>query len=177
VKEAIHHRERIYWDAMVTLAPFTEKEFEPYLQQGIVRYAEENVKAGYWNASEAMEKSRSVHAKLLPEGFTTPNQYLFSIREPVRGEQVGAIWLSADTESATPSGFIYDLFIYEPFRRKGFATGAMLALEVKARELGLKFIYLHVFAHNPAAKSLYDKLGYGATGTNMAKPLTARKPA
>ncbi|HEY5118134.1 MAG TPA: GNAT family N-acetyltransferase, partial [Anaerolineales bacterium] len=138
--------------------------------------AEEDIKAGYWSASEAMEKSRSAHAKLLPEGLTTPDQYLFSIREPVCGEPVGTIWLSADTESAMPSGFIYDLFIYEPFRRKGFATGAMLAIEVKARELGLKVIHLHVFAHNPAAKSLYDKLGYGAVGTNMAKPLTARKP-
>jgi GNAT superfamily N-acetyltransferase len=161
---------------MVTLAPFTKKEFEIYLQQGIARYAEENVQAGYWSASEAMEKSRSTHAKLLPEGFTTPNQYLFSIREPVRGEQVGTIWLSADTESATPSGFVYDLFIYEPFRRKGYATGAMLALEIKARELGLTVIRLHVFAHNPAAKSLYDKLGYGAMSTNMAKSLTTRTP-
>ena len=176
VKEAFHYRERIYSDAMVALTPFTQGEFELYLQKGILRYAEENVKAGYWSASEAMEKSRSEHAKLLPEGLATPNQYLFSIREPVRDEQVGTIWLSADTESATPSGFIYDLFIYEPFRRKGFATGAMLALEAKAGDLGLKVIYLHVFAHNPAARSLYEKLGYGTLSTNMAKPLRTGKP-
>ncbi len=158
---------------MISLTSFTETEFEDYRRLGIVRYAEENVKAGFWSPAEAIEKSRAAHEALLPQGLATPHQYLFSIREPERGEPVGTIWLSADYESATPSGFIYDLFIFEPFRRKGFATQAMLALEDKARELGLTVLYLHVFAHNPAARSLYDKLGYGVKSTNMAKPLTA----
>lgn len=138
---------------MIILTPFTETDLETYLQQGIARYAEESIKAGYWTASEAMEKSRSAHAKLLPKGLATPNQYLFSIREPGRSGQIGILWLSVDTGSEKPSGFIYDLFIHEPFRRKGFATEAMRALEEKAKELGLAVLYLHVFSHNPAAKS------------------------
>jgi RimJ/RimL family protein N-acetyltransferase len=160
---------------MIKLIPFTEKEFEDYRRQGIARYAEENVKAGFWNPAEAIEKSRAAHEALLPQGLATPHQHLFSIREMENGEQVGTIWLSEDTESGIPSGFIYDLFIFEPFRRRGYATRAMRALEDKAKGLGLTVMYLHVFAHNPAARSLYDKLGYGVKSTNMAKPLTSGK--
>ena len=158
---------------MIILNPFTEKELESYLQRDIAQYAQENIKAGYWTESEAMEKSRSSHARLLPQGVATPNQHLFSIWDSERGEPVGNIWMFADYDSANPSGFIYDLFIEERFRKKGYATAAMLALEGKAKELGLTALYLHVFAHNLAARSLYDKLGYGVKSTNMAKPLAA----
>ncbi len=47
----------------------------------------------------------------------------------------------------------------------------MLALEDKAMELGLASLALHVFAHNPAAISLYEKLGYQVKGYNMTKAL------
>jgi RimJ/RimL family protein N-acetyltransferase len=157
---------------MVILIPFTQKDFEIFLQRDIVQYARENVKAGYWTESEAMEKSRAAHAKLLPQGIATPNQYLFSIRDSERGEPVGELWMFADYDSANPTGFIYDLFIEERFRKKGHATAAMLALEGKARELGMTALYLHVFTQNPAAKILYEKLGYTVLSANMGKKLT-----
>jgi ribosomal protein S18 acetylase RimI-like enzyme len=71
-----------------------------------------------------------------------------------------------------PSGFIYDLFVEEPWRGRGLAGQAMLALEERARQLGLATLYLHVFADNPVARALYDKLGYRVTSLNMAKPLS-----
>ena len=53
----------------------------------------------------------------------------------------------------------------------GFATQAMLALEEKAKELGLVILRLHVFTHNAVARSLYEKLGYEVSSLNMAKVL------
>jgi RimJ/RimL family protein N-acetyltransferase len=70
-----------------------------------------------------------------------------------------------------PCAFIYDIEIYEPFRRRGYASQALLAAEDKARELGLKAIALHVFGYNTGARALYDKLGYRVTDLTMAKDL------
>ena len=53
----------------------TENEFRIFLDLSIPEYAREKVKAGNWNASESMEKSRNAFDKLLPKG-------LESIRPP-----------------------------------------------------------------------------------------------
>ncbi|WP_420851953.1 hypothetical protein [Paenibacillus allorhizoplanae] len=39
------------------------------------------------------------------------------------------------------------------------------------REIGIKSIGLHVFAHNQIARGLYEKLGYEETSIVMAKEL------
>ena len=154
----------------VGLVPMTQQEFEAFLERDIVQYAEEKVRAGYWTEAEALEKSRLENAQLLPEGLATPDHHLFTIQSAA-GQAVGAVWLKADLASARPSGFIYDLEIYEPYRRRGYAQQAMLKLEDAARGLGLRQLGLHVFAHNEAAQSLYERLGYRVSSLNMLKDL------
>lgn len=156
---------------MIRLVPMTENEFEAYVAHDIAVYAEVNIKAGYWNTAEALDKSRAEHQRLLPDGLATRDHHLFTIEDAGHNEKVGTIWLAVDREAAVPAGFIYDLFIDEPFRRKGFATQAMLALEEKAKELGLITLRLHVFVHYDVARSLYEKLDYEVTSLNMAKRL------
>lgn len=153
------------------LAPLGRPEFEGYIERDIRLYAEENIRAGYWSEAEAPEKSRKAHERLLPQGLDTPNHYLFAIREATTGTAVGSLWLMADRETEHPTGFILDLFVDEAYRRKGYARQAMLALEDKARELGLSSLGLHVFAHNPPAFHLYQGLGYEVKSLNMTKPL------
>jgi hypothetical protein len=108
---------------MIKLTPMSKAELEEYYRQDVQKYAEENVKAGYWTQGEAFEKSISTHQKLLPQGLATRNHYLFMIEDTQRGEKVGILWLEADSHSPKPDGFIYDLLIYEPYRRRGYATG------------------------------------------------------
>jgi len=157
---------------MVQLVPMQAVEFETFLARDILEYAQENIRAGYWTAAEAAEKSRAAHEHLLPHGMGTPDHYFFSIRADDVPQAVGVVWLAIRRESAEPSGFIYDLFIDEPSRGKGIATQAMRALEETAKALGLQALYLHVFAHNQTARALYDKLGYQVTSLNMVKMLT-----
>jgi ribosomal protein S18 acetylase RimI-like enzyme len=59
----------------------------------------------------------------------------------------------------------------EALRGKGYGKQTMLAIEEKARELGLRSIGLHVFAHNAVAKGLYEKIGYEVKSLNMVKEL------
>ena len=155
---------------MIQLVPKTEKEFQAYLKEGTARYAEVNVKAGYWKKTEALKKSIETHNQLLPQGLATPGHHLFTIIADNK-KSVGTIWMAEDHRSKTPAGFIYDLFVKEPYRRKGVATQAMLLLEEKAKQLGLEVLYLHVFAFNKNAKHLYEKLGYQITSMNMVKQL------
>ncbi len=129
------------------------------------------MKAGYWSPDEALKKSREAREKLLPEGTATEGHHFYSIEEVEHGQKVGILWLAVRCGTARPSGVVYDLFIDEHFRRRGYATQAMRALEGKARELVLKAIALHVFTHNTAAIGLYENIGYEVKSMNMVKEL------
>ena len=156
---------------MVRLIPMTGKEFEEYLERNIERYAEENVKAEYWAPAEALEKSRKEHQQLLPTGLATKDHHFLKIQD--EGAMViGAAWLKAIHDTALPSGFVYDLFIEEAHRGQGYGKQAMLALEERAKELGLRTLALHVFAHNSVARALYERLGYEVKSLNMIRVLT-----
>jgi GNAT superfamily N-acetyltransferase len=149
----------------------TEAEFHRFLAVSVPEFASEKVKAGNWTPEEALEKSRKTHEDLLPRGLESPNQYLYTIQDGAA--QVGRIWLSVDPETAGGAGFIYDLFVAEPYRRKGIAEQAMLRLEKEALRLGVGSLALQVFGYNTVARSLYEKLGYETTNINMLKVLTA----
>ncbi len=59
---------------------------------------------------------------------------------------------------------LQDVFVCEPLRRRGIATALSEAAERRARMLGHVQLALEVGSENAAARSLYEKLGYRATG-------------
>ena len=148
----------------------THEQFEEWLPRAIVQYAEEHVATGRWAESEAVEKSRQEHARLLPQGVDTPDHHLWHIVRTSDRQKVGLLWVNI-MSAPTRHAFIFNIEIDEPFRRHGYATRAMNKLEDHARGLGLESIRLHVFGHNTAARPLYEKLGYIPTNINMAKKL------
>ncbi len=156
---------------MIRLDPMTEDEFRVFQDRDITSYASENVKAGYWTEQEALEKARQQYAKLLPNGVQTEGHHLFTIVETAAETKIGVLWLQVRKEGARSSGFIYSIELDENQRGKGYGRQAMLALEQKARDLGLKAIGLHVFAHNTTAHHLYEKMGYQTKSMNMIKEL------
>ena len=154
---------------MSKLIPMTQPEYDAFLERLIPEYAADNVRAGYWDESEALENSRKETARLLPEGLQSKDHYLFSLYD---GDQaVGIIWLKANVDRPVKSGFIFHVEIKEEFRGKGYGKQIMLLIEEKARELGLKSIGLHVFGYNTAAKNLYEGIGYETSSLNMIKKL------
>jgi len=48
-------------------------------------------------------------------------------------------------------------------------------VEERAIELGAASVELHVFGHNPAARALYEKVGYETMSVVMAKRLVGKK--
>ncbi|HET6845402.1 MAG TPA: GNAT family N-acetyltransferase [Anaerolineales bacterium] len=156
---------------MVKLIPLTQKEFDDFLEHDIRVYAQERTQAGFWSEAEAITRSRKEHKALLPDGLRSRYHHLYTIRESEQGEALGVLWLKTDFDTSRATGFIFDIEIHEPHRRKGFAREAMHELENVSRGMGLRQLGLHVFAHNEAARALYEELGYQVASMNMLKDI------
>jgi ribosomal protein S18 acetylase RimI-like enzyme len=148
-----------------------ELDYAKYLELAIPSYAKDNVDSGRWDESEALERSQKAQDTLLPDGIATKDNYLFTIVESRTGINVGHIWVKVEENIRLKSAFIYDIEIYEPHQRKGFAKSALAAIESIATNLGATSMGLHVFNHNSAAIALYDSIGYQTVSHNMQKPL------
>lgn len=151
---------------MVKLDEMTSPEFQKYLSVAIKNYADEHVEAGNWDEGESMGKAAQEFEDLLPDGEKTVNHHLFTIRD--HDKEVGMIWLAQRTSE---KGFIFDINIWDDYQGKGYGKKAMKAIETVGKELGLKSIGLHVFAHNKIARHLYNKLGYIETDISMVKQI------
>jgi ribosomal protein S18 acetylase RimI-like enzyme len=151
------------------LLPMSREEFEEFARIISVDYAESNVRAGYWRQEGALERAIAEREKLLPDGVRTKDNFLFTVKESAGDEAVGYAWLKVDVSTALPSGFIYYVYVSERFRGLGYGKKIMSAIEKKARDLGLRALYLHVFAENSAARRLYEGAGYQITSMNMMK--------
>ncbi len=85
---------------MSKLVPMTQSEYDEYLKHLIPDYAADNVRAGYWDESEALEKSRQ-QIEALQRYFRTNPQvekaYYAQIHMPDSGEPPHLI-LSVDVD-------------------------------------------------------------------------------
>lgn len=145
---------------MVLLEPMSEELFHKYLRMSLKTYAEEHVKAGNWGESTSIQRAEEQIKELLPLGIQTEGHHFLRIFEEITKEEVGVIWFSEVENENDRNVFLYDLNVDEQYRSQGYGKQAMYALEQRIAELGATSIYLHVFAHNKIAKSLYDGLGY-----------------
>jgi ribosomal protein S18 acetylase RimI-like enzyme len=151
----------------VRLVPMSQEVFGPYLERLIPAYAADHVLSGRWSKEDSLTESRKEVERLLPKGLATPNEHFLTISAGVPERGVGILWLHIDGSK----GFIYDLWIDENQRRKGYGRDAMRALESYATERGVTTLALHVFGHNGPARDLYRSLGYGERDVIMAKDL------
>jgi len=62
-------------------------------------------------------------------------------------------------------GGIYNVYVAEPFRRRGVATAMMKSLLALARRLALRTVALEVDAGNGTAQRFYERCGFVAAGS------------
>lgn len=150
---------------MCYLRVMNSYEFENYLKEAIVNYANNLMKSQGSVQKDCYKEAKQTIMTLLPNGVESKDQYLYHIINNTDA-LVGKIWLGLTNDKL---GFIYDFSILEPFRGQGHGAKAMALIELKAKELGIKKLRLRVFGHNLAAISLYKKLGYQIDYMNMSK--------
>ena len=155
----------------ISLIEMTEEAFSDYLLIAIPAYARDNIDSGRWDPSDALVRSRKAHDLLLPEGVATEDNYLFNILSGESKNTVGYVWVKIENNISSKSAFIYDIEIYEPHRRKGYAKSALSGIETFVAGLGATTLGLHVFKHNSAAVALYRSIGFEMVSHNMQKPI------
>ncbi|MCR1899922.1 GNAT family N-acetyltransferase [Irregularibacter muris] len=154
---------------MVKLEKMSQQDFGDYLSNAIVEYAKEKIKAGTWAEKEAYKLSEEAFNKLLPDGVNTEKQYLFSIMNINEQIKIGYLWFQYSESLIGKEAFIYDFYIFEEFRGKGYGIESMKALDTEVRKLKIDKISLHVFSHNKRAISLYRKVGFVDKDLLMSK--------
>ena len=154
----------------VKLILIDEGDFTTYLESQITQYAEDKIRAGTWNENEAIDLSRESFAKLLPDGRKTVGHSVMTITDETTTDKVGILWVEWKNMEHK-SSYIWDLVIYEKYRRRNYGTRALKSLEKMVKDRGLSSITLHVFGHNKPAVSLYRSLGYFCTDMIMKREL------
>ncbi|MBD2101177.1 N-acetyltransferase [Leptolyngbya sp. FACHB-261] len=91
--------------------------------------------------------------------------------EPQRA--IGCLWLGTGIDQVYGDRVAYVFLIYvEPeHRRQGIATALIKTGEAWAQTQAYRQVSLQVFADNPAALSLYERLGYQPLSLMLQKPL------
>ena len=97
---------------------------------------------------------------MLPDGLDTKDNHLIVIEEMADQRIVGFIWYLSEWTDGVKQVFLCDFVIYEPERRKGYASGAISEMLRIAKESGCEFGSLFVWDHNPEGEKLYEKCGF-----------------
>lgn len=162
---------------MVQLIPMNKADYEQFLDWAVSDYAQEQVRAGTWKQEDARQLAEEAFESLLPEGLSSPDQYLYGLVDETRDRRIGFLWYGLRDGDQGKFVALYEFVIFEAYRRQGYGTESLRALEKRVKQLGVSKIVLHVFGHNEAARALYKKLGYVERNVTMAKELGDEIPS
>ena len=99
-----------------------------------------------------------------------------SFRSLLDDERKGAIWIVShddkpagyvvltlrhSMEYGGQDGFVDDLYVRPPFRRRGLGNAALSALFADCKERNLKAVHVEAARDNTAARRLYESFGLG----------------
>lgn len=126
---------------------------------------------------------------VLMEAFTDFFGYDFNkasrqkaLAQFIQHPQLGHLWVVRCGEDlvgylALTAGFTFDhggkdafideLYLAESFRNKGIGKQLMEHVEIEAKQLGYRALYLEVEEDNSQAKKLYEQMGFEATGRQL----------
>lgn len=154
----------------VKLQRMGQEEFDFYIRNKVPRYAEsiaENIKL---DEHEALENANQKLQKLLPDGINTPGHLFFNVIQ--NNKLIGYAWIKINSE--TQQAFLYEIYIEEQYRGKGYGTLTMQLTEDLLIEQGIETFNLHVFGHNKGARKLYERIGFDVIGVNMQKNIVTK---
>jgi RimJ/RimL family protein N-acetyltransferase len=148
-----------------------EAEYADFAMMSAPGYAKDQVEARVWAPDKALQLATEDFKRLLPQGMGTPDHYFYMLRDGASASSVGILWFARKERAGRKVAYVYSVFIREEFRRMGYATQALKALEGEAHSMGLAGIELHVFGWNAKARALYQKIGFHETNITMFKPV------
>ncbi len=151
----------------IDLVSMSEEEYIDFYRFSVREYAKGHIKAGNWSEKEANENAAKQFDQLLPQGLYTKDHKLFTIQQGQNS--IGHLWIYVELNKK--QAFIYDVYLKEEARGKGYGKETMQALDEYAISNAIEKISLHVFAYNETAIQLYKSMGYEITDYYMSKVL------
>jgi len=158
-------------NTMIQLKPLAEEEYDAFYEYVILDYAAGLICAGNAHPDVAVQVSRQQCQPVLSDGLASPNQFFFLLHDDGLEAPVGYLWWGIREQHGIRTAALYFIGIFEPYRRRGYATQALRLLEAQVRKAGLDEIRLYVFGHNTRAWTLYEKMGYTVLSMTMAKKI------
>lgn len=153
---------------MIRFQPMTEESFKRFFEEYVISYADELLVSKLFDDFPSAEAySRKELSDYLPKGRLSKGQLLFDIMND-QNIPVGVIWVTEKVEN-TVMAWLFRISIYDPFRRKGYASAAIKKAEEIVQNRGMKQMGLNVFSYNAGAKKLYESLGYRVYKTFYTK--------
>lgn len=170
----------------VALHPLDDAEYAAFAEQQVREYARQQVLAGEWPESEALERARTSEHELVTDALRDHGHTFFKgvaadpAADLVDGttKTVGWLWVGpipsvvtgiagiAGIAEPTRARWLYQITVAESERGRGFGTHLLAALEAHLYAHGATDLYLRVFNWNTVARRLYDRAGYEPVLTN-----------
>ncbi|WP_210749539.1 GNAT family N-acetyltransferase [Nocardia vermiculata] len=122
---------------------------------------------------EAVKRVLAGTAHFLPQGCDTAGHHLV-VAENEAGEVVGDAWVGPDPQDATgtaDSAWLYDINVFERFRRNGYGSAILAAAEELVAGEGRTRLGLNVVGDNDVAIAMYRRNGYHVSSMQLDKPL------
>lgn len=154
--------------ASLRLRPMTDDEYLSYYDAAVASLAEEEARAFELGAEEAHRRSVAGFERLVPNKVLSGSTQRICVIERDR-DDVGVIWY--ELRSMGREAYIYDLLIWPQYRRRGYASQALHALESELGNAGVEKILLNVFDHNEIARTFYEAHGFATRARLMRKTI------
>ncbi|WP_280482117.1 GNAT family N-acetyltransferase [Nocardia cyriacigeorgica] len=129
--------------------------------------------ARFMDEDEARKRVAQGTAHFLPDGRDTEGHHLL-VAENETGDVVGNAWVGPDPEGTTgtaESAWLYDINVDERYRRRGYGSAILAAVEDLVAQEGRTRLALNVVGDNDTAIALYRRSGYAVASMVMDKTL------
>lgn len=153
----------------IDLRPLRDDEFAAWYPLMLGGYAEDMVRDAGLEPERAAAKAAEDMEQLFPGGRPSAEQLVFVVEAD--GKPVGNLWLCEREDSFHRGMFVYNIWIDESCRGRGYGKAAMLLAEEETRRRGIDKLSLNVFGGNAVARGLYASLGYEENAVSMSKNL------
>jgi ribosomal protein S18 acetylase RimI-like enzyme len=156
-------------------APLTPEQSAAYLPHSQEGFADDLVRAGALDRERARRKAVADYSTLDEDGTT----YVAGYAEVDGAEEwVGVIgWALTgfDVDHEERTLYVYDLEVFERFRRRGYGEGLLGHALAEAERAGADAVRLTVWEGNDGAKALYRRLGFRDENARMRLRLPGRE--
>ncbi len=149
----------------VSFRNMKDKELNDFISYSIKLYAKFIYQHKESSYPKALQASRKEVFSYFPNGKASDRECFIKIIRNSDQQVIGNIWVSIVNNKQRNYSFLQWINIDEAYLRQSFAKQALVLLEEKLKNQGLKQLDLCVFAKNYAARKLYNKLDYKITSS------------